>query len=188
MNNDNNGIADDPRSGQQSESHKPEDFFEEESESCSLQPENSDGVNEVSIEEVVEEAVAEGDSDRILELVSIAKMSSGIIPLAEDLNQYSPEIQAKIVGWADAQIKANVVDESCRQDKLVSGELNQAKYGQVFSMIVMVLLIIAAVVAVFITNNAWAAAPFLAVQFFTIVGNLIKPIRSRSNTIHEQEK
>lgn len=164
MNDDNDGIVDDPRSGQRSKHQKFPDGFE-----------------------VVEEAVAEGDSEKILELVGIAKMSSGIIPLAEDLNQYRPEVQAKIIEWADAQIKANVVDESIRQDKLVDGELIQAKYGQVLSMIIMLFLVVAAVVAVFIINNAWAATPFLAVQFFTIGANLLRPIRSKSSGQEENK-
>lgn len=181
MNDDDHGIVDDPRSGQQPEHKKLSNGIEEESEPCSLQPEGGDGSDEATIEEVVEEAVAEGDSEKILELVSIAKMSSGIIPLAEDLNQYKPEVQSKIIEWADAQIKANVVDESIRQNKLVDGELSQAKYGQVFSTIIMLVLVICAVVAVYITNNPWAATPFLAVQFFTIGANWLRPIRSKSS-------
>lgn len=181
MSDDDHGVVNDPRPGQQPETQEPSNRVSEESKSCSLQPESSDGVNEVSIEDVVEEAVAEGDSDKLLELVGIAKMSSGIIPLAEDLNQYSPQVQAKIVEWADAQIKANVIDESARQDRLVNGELYQAKSGQILSTIILLSLIVAAVVTVIITNNVWTATPFLAVQFFTILANLCKPVRSKSS-------
>lgn len=108
-------------------------------------------------------------------------MWSGLIPDPDSFNKYDPATRESIKGWTQAQIKAHVIDESLRQDKYTDAEIKQAKYGQMLSALIIFASIVAALIVGLCTQDYLAAGAFLVLPFATIIGNLFRPVRSKSN-------
>lgn len=189
MDNDNNGIADDPQPGQQQEAGMRSKGFDGESyvESCPDE-ESADGGKQKAIDKRSQELIAAVDtldaaSEEELESAGIILSAesrfvsfSGLLPHPDVHNQYDPETRERICRWNDAF----TIDESKRQDRLVDNEIEQARKGPVRSMIMLIVFSVFAFISFMITRDA-ASFWFLAVPVVSVIGNLIVPVFSKSS-------
>lgn len=124
------------------------------------------------------DALASEVNEDVEALFSIAKLSSGPIPDAEELDKYSPEVQAKIIEWHDREVKAVFDDESKRQDKLANAEVRQGDVGQWLSFVLDILLIVGPLVAFYFIRDPsvfWAYTILGA----NVIGNVVINIGSK---------
>ena len=179
MEDEHHGTVDDPRHGQQPEA-----------------PSDARGIQEADDAGVPSKAGGEGaavphgreeDSlrieDAIREIVSVSMEWAGPLPTPGSLSKYEPDVQDKIIEWADRKVTAMCDDESRRQDKLVDAEIRQGRNGQIASTVIMLSALVLAAVVGIVTGDAVMSGAFLILPFATIIGNLFKPIRtSKKNT------
>ena len=180
MENDNNGDVDDSRPGQQQEAEGNPQGIESKGDEGPKYPDNlvqHGGLLKAEEEEL--EAIPEEIEDVVHAV--LARYWSGLLPPPEEFNQYPSEAQAIILQWNDEQIKANVTEESSRQSRLVDSEIKQAQRGQILSGIIIITFVAAAVIVTVVGNNAILATLFIGIPFATIIGNLFRPVRSKSS-------
>ena len=135
-----NGSFDDSRPGQQGDVPQAEAGIE-----------RADG-QETAPEKRGENAcesggeVAEAEIVEALQAISTSTEWSGLLPRPDHFNQYEQQDRAKIIEWADRQIKAEFDDESKRLDRLTDAEIKQGRFGQIASTAIMLSAILAAAV------------------------------------------
>lgn len=157
---------------------------------------NSDGLSQRTYEidaGAVDAFAAEVGEEVDKAIFSIAKLSSGPIPDADELDKYPLEIRNKIIEWHDREVKAVFDDESKRQDKLVDAEVNQGNIKQWLSFVVELLLIAGPLVAFYFIRDPsvfWAytilGANVIGNVFINIGGKKTK--RSRRDQEDEREE
>ena len=91
-----------------------------------------------------------------------------------------------LLGFVDREIRAQFDDESRRQDSLTAAEIRQSQRGQLLSVFIIVITIVAAGVVGIIVRDAAMVGAFLALPFAAIIGNLFRPVISRSDRGGEQ--
>lgn len=196
MSHDHDGIADDPRSGQQPEVAASAAGVEE--------PDGGAGIVEASsyagaaddrrspgIEKVAEIAeLLEGEGEDILKAVGLATKiqhseiaySGAVIPpmLLENCDSETRERYLRMMEW-------NTTDESKRQDRLVDSEIEQAKKGPGRTVGILVFFGMLAFISFMVTENE-ASFLFLSVHIVTVLANLVADVRSKSSRPSEKLK
>ncbi|MEG2934118.1 MAG: hypothetical protein RR842_11095 [Gordonibacter sp.] len=169
MNNDNNGIADDPRHGQQQEAKATPEGCEEthgerntRSEGCRLDDEQEDLEKVESILEAVPEPLRE-----LIAEAMITRTWSGLLPDPASFEKYPEWVQHKMTDWNDAKI----IDESKRLDKIAEAAIADIKLETVLTFAINAIFAFTAFFAFIITNNA-ASFGLLSVPGITIAVNL----------------
>lgn len=171
MSNDHNGLVDDPWNGQPRESEEIEKRVSEED----GQSDNSSNGGILSNERIgIEKREAE-EIVAALSKIGVSSSWSGLLPRPEDFNNYSKEVQNKMVAWNDAQI----LKESERSDRLVSAEINQGYLSLVFTFLINFLIVAGVLIAFVITNNPnvfWA----FTLPGASVIGNVAISIKNKS--------
>lgn len=180
--NDDHGIADDPRPGQQPEA-SPDARGIEKADDVGIAAEAGD--KGIAVDGGKEEGLELEAAIR--EIASISMEWGGPLPDPGSLKQYDPSVQDKIVEWADRKVTATYDDESRRQDRLVEAEIRQGRNGQAASTFIMVLALVLAAVVGVATGNAVMSGAFLMLPFATIIGNLFKPVASTRKSEKEED-
>ncbi len=183
MRNDDHGIADDSRPGQQPEA-SPDARGIEKADDVGIAAETSD--KSIAVDGGREEEGLELEA-AIREIASISTEWVGPLPTPGSLGQYDRNVQEKIVEWADRKVAAVYDDESRRQDKLVEAEIRQGRNGQIASTAIMILALLLAAIVGIVTSNAVMSGAFLVLPFATIIGNLFKPVASTRKSEKEKD-
>jgi len=163
-------------------------------EPCQTARANEDGGEETSgsrSKELVRAAdlIVRADDDELREagLVAVSSLSyrswSGRLPEPDEFNKYDKDTQERICRWNDAF----TVDESARQDRLVDNEIKQQNRGVILTFILMWGFIVAAFASFLVTRHA-ASFGFLCVPIVNSLGNLLKPVFSRSSRSPQDEE
>lgn len=113
-----------------------------------------------------------------LESVSVQGLMSysGALPMPEQFNAYDAETRERICRWNDA----STVDESRRQDLLVENEIRQQERGALLAAVLMALFAVLSFIAFLVTRDP-ASFSLLSVPCLTVVGNVLKPVFSKSS-------
>lgn len=106
----------------------------------------------------------------------VSYMYSGLLPIADRFYEYTPEDRERICRWNDAW----TIDESKRQDRLVDNEIRQSRVGTILTFVLMVFFGVLTLCSFLITGNV-ASFGFLAVPVLNVLGNMMKPVFSRSS-------
>lgn len=177
MNDDRNGIVDDPRTGQQSENEKASPGIAKANEGCVSSTEDDCCVEEQAVpEELIDrEALRE-----ITQCVEVLAEYEGPLPLAKDFNEYNEKGQDTIREIALMQMKAIFVDESARADKLTAAEIKQGYIGQALSAAICLAAIGASTALGICTESSFVAAVPMALPFGIVISGLFKPTDSRN--------
>ncbi len=108
---------------------------------------------------------------------------SGMLPSPDEFNKYDEQTRERICRWNDAF----TVDESARQDRLVDNEIKQQETGVAMTFVLVVAFGLAAFVSFLITRDI-ASFGFLSVPLLNFLGNLFKPVLSKSSRGEEGQR
>lgn len=179
MSNDHNGLVDDPWDGQPRESKEITQRISEENE----QSDNSPNGGSISHERGgIEKGEAEEAIAAALCKVGISSSWSGLLPRPEDFVKYPQSVQDKMVAWNDAQI----LNESARNDKLVSAEIKQGYISLVFTFLINSLIVVGVLVAFVMTGNPnvfWA----FTLPGASVVGNVVISVKNKAKENEEHK-
>ena len=95
--------------------------------------------------------VVESDTDYLL------------LPHPDVFNAYPPEVQRKIMEWADRDVRARRDDESLRQDALIRAQAARERTIMAVPVAIIVLCIVCATITGMFTKSAVFAVAFLVV-------------------------
>lgn len=101
--------------------------------------------------------VVESDTDYLL------------LPHPDVFNAYPPEVQRKIMQWADRDVRARRDDESLRQDALVRARTARERTQVTVPVTIIVLCIICATITGVVTRSAIFPVSFLVVALAVII-------------------
>lgn len=101
--------------------------------------------------------VVESDTDYLL------------LPHPDVFNAYPPEVQRKIMEWADRDVRARRDDESLRQDALIRAQSARERMVMVVPVAIIILCIVCAAVTGLYTKSAVFAVAFLVVAVAVIL-------------------
>lgn len=101
--------------------------------------------------------VVESDTDYLL------------LPHPDIFNAYPPEVQRKIMEWADRDVRARRDDESLRQDALVRARAARERTAVTVPVAIIILCIVCAAVTGIVTRSAVFVIAFLAIAFAIIL-------------------
>lgn len=101
--------------------------------------------------------VVESDTDYLL------------LPHPDVFNAYPPEVQRKIMEWADRDVRARRDDESLRQDALIRAQAARERLVMAVPVAIIVLCIICATITGMFTKSAVFAVAFLVVAVAVIM-------------------
>lgn len=101
--------------------------------------------------------VVESDTDYLL------------LPHPDVFNAYPPEVQRKIMEWADRDVRARRDDESLRQDALIHAQAARERTIMAVPVAIIVLCIVCATITGMFTKSAVFAVAFLVVAIAVIM-------------------
>lgn len=101
--------------------------------------------------------VVESDTDYLL------------LPHPDVFNAYPPEVQRKIMEWADRDVRARRDDESLRQDALIRAQAARERTIMAVPVAIIVLCIVCATITGMFTKSAVFAVAFLVVAIAVIM-------------------
>lgn len=101
--------------------------------------------------------VVESDTDYLL------------LPHPDVFNAYPPEVQRKIMEWADRDVRARRDDESLRQDSLIRAQAARERMMMAVPVAIIILCIVCATITGLYTKSAVFAVAFLVVAFAVIL-------------------
>lgn len=101
--------------------------------------------------------VVESDTDYLL------------LPHPDVFNAYPPEVQRKIMEWADRDVRARRDDESLRQDALIRAQASRERMVMAVPVAIIILCIVCATITGMFTKSAVFAVAFLAVAIAVIM-------------------
>lgn len=101
--------------------------------------------------------VVESDTDYLL------------LPHPDVFNAYPPEVQRKIMEWADRDVRARRDDESLRQDALIRAQAARERTIMAVPVAIIILCIVCATVTGMFTKSAVFAVAFLVVAIAVIM-------------------
>ncbi|WP_251197721.1 hypothetical protein [Anaerotardibacter muris] len=101
--------------------------------------------------------VVESDTDYLL------------LPHPDIFNSYPPEVQRKIMEWADRDVRARRDDESLRQDALVRARASRERTAVTVPVAIIILCIVCAAVTGIVTRSALFVIAFLAIALAIIL-------------------
>lgn len=101
--------------------------------------------------------VVESDTDYLL------------LPHPDVFNAYPPEVQRKIMEWADRDVRARRDDESLRQDALVRAQASRERMVMAVPVAIIILCIVCATITGMFTKSAVFAVAFLVVAIAVIM-------------------
>lgn len=101
--------------------------------------------------------VVESDTDYLL------------LPHPDVFNAYPPEVQRKIMEWADRDVRARRDDESLRQDALIRAQASRERMVMAVPVAIIILCIVCATITGMFTKSAVFAVAFLVVAIAVIV-------------------
>lgn len=101
--------------------------------------------------------VVESDTDHLL------------LPHPDVFNAYPPEVQRKIMEWADRDVRARRDDESLRQDALIRAQAARERTIMAVPVAIIVLCIVCATITGMFTKSAVFAVAFLVVAIAVIM-------------------
>ncbi len=107
--------------------------------------------------EVGTTTVVESDTDYLL------------LPHPDVFNAYPPEVQRKIMEWADRDVRARRDDESLRQDALIRAQAARERMIMAVPVATIILCIVCAAVTGLYTKSAVFAVAFLVVAVAVIL-------------------
>lgn len=183
MNHDNNGFADDSRTGERKDQALQNPISREDAEelpaaeACDLL--DGEGTDQ-ELPEELEAILAQPNSRELLAEIHMLEEYHGLLPKPDHFNAYPPEAQKMLLEIASREIKAVYDDESKRQDKLTDAEIEQGSRGQFLSVIVIVSALAAAMIIAIFSGSATAVIAVMSIPFVAVIGNLISPLRSRN--------
>lgn len=100
--------------------------------------------------------VVESDTDYLL------------LPHPDVFNAYPPEVQRKIMEWADRDVRARRDDESLRQDALIRAQASRERMVMAVPVAIIILCIVCATITGMFTKSAVFAVAFLVVAIAVI--------------------
>ena len=101
--------------------------------------------------------VVESDTDYLL------------LPHPDVFNAYPPEVQRKIMEWADRDVRARRDDESLRQDALIRAQASRERMVMAVPVAIIILCIVCATITGMFTKSAVFAVAFLVVAIAVII-------------------
>lgn len=101
--------------------------------------------------------VVESDTDYLL------------LPHPDVFNAYPPEVQRKIMEWADRDVRARRDDESLRQDALIRAQAARERTIMAVPVAIVILCIVCATITGMYTKSAVFAVAFLVVAIAVIM-------------------
>ena len=101
--------------------------------------------------------VVESDTDYLLR------------PHPDVFNAYPPEVQRKIMEWADRDVRARRDDESLRQDALIRAQASRERMVMAVPVAIIILCIVCATITGMFTKSAVFAVAFLVVAIAVIM-------------------
>lgn len=101
--------------------------------------------------------VVESDADYLL------------LPHPDVFNAYPPEVQRKIMEWADRDVRARRDDESLRQDALIRAQAARERTIMAVPVAIIILCIVCATITGMFTKSAVFAVAFLVVAIAVIM-------------------
>ena len=101
--------------------------------------------------------VVESDTDYLL------------LPHPDVFNAYPPEVQRKIMEWADRDVRARRDDESLRQDALIRAQASRERMVMAVPVAIIILCIVCATITGMFTKSAVFAVAFLVVAIAVIM-------------------
>lgn len=101
--------------------------------------------------------VVESDTDYLL------------LPHPDVFNAYPPEVQRKIMEWADRDVRARRDDESLRQDALIRAQASRERMVMAVPVAIIILCIVCATITGMFTKSAVFAVAFLVVVIAVIM-------------------
>ena len=101
--------------------------------------------------------VVESDTDYLL------------LPHPDVFNAYPPEVQRKIMEWADRDVRARRDDESLRQDALIRAQASRERMVMAVPVAINILCIVCATITGMFTKSAVFAVAFLVVAIAVIM-------------------
>lgn len=101
--------------------------------------------------------VVESDTDYLL------------LPHPDVFNTYPPEVQRKIMEWADRDVRARRDDESLRQDALIRAQASRERMVMAVPVAIIILCIVCATITGMFTKSAVFAVAFLVVAIAVIM-------------------
>lgn len=107
--------------------------------------------------EVGTTTVVESDTDYLL------------LPHPDVFNAYPPEVQRKIMEWADRDVRARRDDESLRQDALIRAQAARERMIMAVPVAIIILCIVCAAITGLYTKSAVFAVAFLVVAVAVIL-------------------
>lgn len=114
--------------------------------------------------------VVESDTDYLL------------LPHPDVFNAYPPEVQRKIMEWADRDVRARRDDESLRQDALIRAQASRERMVMAVPVAIIILCIVCATITGMFTKSAVFAVAFLVVAIAVIMALYF----TRKNDLHVQ--
>jgi hypothetical protein len=116
--------------------------------------------------------VVESDTDYLL------------LPHPDVFNAYPPEVQRKIMEWADRDVRARRDDESLRQDALIRAQAARERMTMAVPVAIIILCIVCAAVTGLYTKSAVFAVAFLVVAVAVILALYF----TRKNDLYAQSE
>lgn len=101
--------------------------------------------------------VVESDTDYLL------------LPHPDVFNAYPPEVQRKIMEWADRDVRARRDDESLRQDALIRAQASRERMVMAVPVAIIILCIVCATITGMFTKSAVFVVAFLVVAIAVIM-------------------
>ena len=114
--------------------------------------------------------VVESDTDYLL------------LPHPDVFNAYPPEVQRKIMEWADRDVRARRDDESLRQDALIRAQAARERMVMAIPVAIILLCIVCATITGLYTRSAVFAVAFLVVAIAVIMAIYF----TRKNNLYAQ--
>ncbi len=92
-----------------------------------------------------------------------------LLPHPDVFNAYPPEVQRKIMEWADRDVRARRDDESLRQDALIRAQASRERMVMAVPVAIIILCIVCATITGMFTKSAVFAVAFLVVAIAVIM-------------------
>ena len=99
--------------------------------------------------------------------------NAALLPLPEVFNAYPPEVQRKLMEWADRDVKARRDDESHRQDELIRATVERDRRHQAVPTLTVILAIICATATGIATGNVVLPVAFVVLALAVVIGTFI---------------
>lgn len=173
---DNHGIVDDPRPGQQQEDKEAPEGCEDPHGERDPEPDGSCLDDEQkSLEKIEEllEAAPEPLRDILCEAL-VSKSWSGLLPDPASFGEYPEWVQHKMTDWNDARI----IDESKRLDKMTDAAISNIRLESILTFTINAVFAMTAFLAFVITKDP-ASFGLLSVPGITIAVNLWRSRKSK---------